>query len=132
MPSSWWSMILGGIMFDDLHCNICIPFKIEEQPFEAVGFLKKGEECVFVLEAIRRCRNLFGHDDLDLLYRNLKNLPEQLQQFSLIIPHPPLGFSTQKCCIKLYFGRDGDWKQVWCYFDSRCFRGYVLVRRRFA
>lgn len=112
------------------HADICIPFEVNGEQFEAVGFLMVCETNCLGREACRRADN--GHligseEDWQFLYRNRSQLPVELRRYLLFIPNPPPG--SPRYVSYLHF-EDYDWRSCSYFLDFPMGENSLVVRRR--
>lgn len=112
------------------HESICIPFTINWEQFEAVGFLRQGEVSCLGEEALRRCDN--GHlvrkeADWRLLYENRAQLPTELQKYWLATARPDPDYP--RLVSRLAFD-SGVWYGNWHDLGGQWVGGLLVVRRR--
>ena len=113
----------------EVHAEICIPFEIDGEEFEAVGFLQEGEQSCLGEEAIRRCGDhvVTSEADWNLLYRNRAQLPTELESYVLVTGRP--NPDSPRVVSSLYFVGFG-WYGGWSNLSYQWGRSCLVVRRR--
>ncbi|MCW1930033.1 MAG: hypothetical protein KIH62_001820 [Candidatus Kerfeldbacteria bacterium] len=110
-----------------IHSKIRIPFVLGGQHFEAVGFLREGEQSCLGKQALERVSDpLKSEEDWRLLYEYRAQLPAELRKYWLVTTRPYPG--SPRFVSLLYFG-SRKWHIHWINLDVQWFSDGLVVRR---